>query len=231
MKRFWKDVSVTELDGAFGVTLDGRAVKTQGGRALAVPNRPLADALASEWAAQGAVIDPACFALRDLADLAIDVIARERAAAIAALLRFAETDTLCYRAEPAEPLHSRQVELWEPLLGAAEARMDLQFSRISGVIHQPQPAETLRRLEQVMAAEDNFALAALTTLASLAASLVIALAALQPGADPDELWKAANLEEDWQAEQWGRDTDAMALRARRLSIFTAAQEFAKLARA
>ena len=230
MKRFWKDVAVSELDGGFGVTLDGRAVKTQGGRALSVPNRALAEALATEWAAQGEVIDPAKFALRDLADLAIDVIAPDRTTSIAALLRFAETDTLCYRAEPDEPLHARQVELWEPLLSAAEARLDLHFSRISGVIHQPQPLEALQRLEQVLAAEDNFALAALTTLASLAASLVIGLAGLLPSADPVTLWNAANLEEDWQAEQWGQDSDAMALRARRLETFSAAVNFAQLAR-
>ncbi len=230
MKRFWKDASITTAGGAFGVALDGRAVKTQGGRTLAVPCRTFAEALAAEWAAQSEVIDPAKFALRDLADLAIDVIAPDRAAAIAALLRFAETDTLCYRAEPDEPLHGRQVELWEPLLVAAEARLDVQFSRISGVIHQPQPAETLRRLEQVLAAQDDFALAALTTLASLAASLVIGLAALGAGADPVTLWNAANLEEDWQAEQWGEDSDAMALRARRLETFAAAVNFAKLAR-
>ena len=230
MKRFWTEAAVAEAGDKFGVALDGRAVKTQGGRVLAVPSRDLAEALAAEWAAQGAVIDPAKFALRDLADLAIDVIAPGRAAAIAALLRFAETDTLCYRAELDEPLHQRQVELWEPLLGAAEARLDLQFSRISGVIHQPQPPETLRRLEQVLSAEDDFALAALTTLASLAASLVIALAALQPDADPVRLWNAANLEEDWQTEQWGQDSDAMALRARRLGIFSAAVLFAQMVR-
>ena len=230
MKRFWTEAAVSETGGTFGVTLDGRAVKTQGGRVLAVPSSALAEALAAEWAAQGAVIDPAKFALRDLADLAIDVIAPDRAAAISALLRFAETDTLCYRAEPDEPLHQRQVELWEPLLSHAEARLDLHFSRISGVIHQPQPPETLRRLEQVLAAECDFALAALTTLASLAASLVIALAALQPGADPVALWNAANLEEDWQAELWGQDSDAMALRARRLGIFSAALLFAQMVR-
>ncbi len=231
MKRFWKVASVTAADGAFGVALDGRPVKTQGGRTLAVPWRALAEALAAEWAAQSEVIDPAKFALRDLADLAIDVIAPGRLTSIAALLRFAETDTLCYRAEPDEPLHARQVELWEPLLGAAEARLDLHFNRISGVIHQPQPPETLRRLEQVLAAKDDFALAALTTLASLAASLVIGLAAVQPGAEPVKLWSAANLEEDWQAEQWGEDSDALALRARRLETFSAAVYFAQLAQA
>ena len=68
------------------------------------------------------------------------------------------------------------------------------------------------------------------TLASLAASLVICLAALEPGADADTLFAASNLEEDWQAEQWGWDYEAEATRARKLVTFTGATRFAGLAR-
>ena len=231
MKRFWTEATVTEADGQFGVALDGRPVKTQGGRALRVPGRALAAALAGEWAAQGTEVDPAGFAFRDLADLAIDVIAADRADTVATLLRYAETDTLCYRAEPGEPLHARQLELWEPLLNAAEARFAVPFIRTSGVIHQPQPAATLARLKQELTVQGDFALAALTALTTLPASLVIGLAALQGAADPGELWRAAELEEDWQAEQWGQDDEAQIRRARRLASFTAAVEFAQLARA
>ncbi len=228
MKRFWSDAAVSAAGGGWQVLLDARPVKTQAGSAQVVPTAALAAALAAEWAAQGPTVNPDSLPLRDLADLAIDVIAADRAGTIAALLRYAETDTLCYRAEPEEPLHARQLELWEPLLLAAEARWQVQFTRISGVIHRPQSAATLAQLERALAAYDHFTLAALTTLSALAASLAIALAALEPGADPDMLWDAANLEEDWQAALWGRDAEAVQLRARRLAAFGSAQRFAQL---
>jgi chaperone required for assembly of F1-ATPase len=230
MKRFYKAVAVAPSDAGWRVTLDGRAVKTQGGRAQVVPSQALAEALAAEWAGQGEDIDPAALVLRDMADHAIDVIAAGRGAAIADLLRYAETDTLCYRAEPGEPLHARQLALWEPLLKAAEARWDVHFQRIAGVIHQAQPAATLARLEAVLTAKDDFTLAALTPLTTLAASLVTGLSALETGADVAALWDAANLEEDWQAELWGRDAEAEHRRARRLASFQAAVRFAELAR-
>ena len=107
----------------------------------------------------------------------------------------------------------------------------MQFERVSGVIHRPQSVATLARLERALAAYDHFTLAALTTLSALSASLAIALAALEPGADATALWDAANLEEDWQAELWGSDTEAADRRARRLAAFSAAQRFARLARA
>jgi chaperone required for assembly of F1-ATPase len=230
MRRFWKEVGVSEVAGGFAVALDGRALKTQGKRAQVVPNRKLAEALAAEWAAQGETIDPAMFVLRDLADMAIDVIAEDRDTAIAGLLRYAETDTLCYRAEPDEPLHARQIELWEALLLAAEARWDVHFERISGVIHRPQAPATLARLKAVLEARDTFALSALATLTPLSASLVVGLAALEEEADARQLWTAAELEEDWQAELWGRDEEAEARRTKRFAAFSAAMHFAKLAR-
>ena len=231
MKRFWSEATVAPAEGGWRVLLDGRGVKTQAGSPQVVPSPALAEAMAGEWAAQGPEVDPDSLPFRDLADYAIDVIAPDRAAAIAHLLRYAETDTLCYRAEPDEALHARQLALWEPLLAAAESRWDIHFERISGVIHRPQSPATLARLERALAAHDNFTLAALTTLSALAASLVIALAALEPGADPAALWNAANLEEDWQAELWGMDAEAAERRARRLASFSAAQRFVQLAAA
>lgn len=230
MKRFYKQAQPAQAADGWQVTLDGRAVKTQGGRSQLVPTRALAEALAAEWAAQGEAIDPASLVLRDLADHALDVVAPDAEAARKALLRYAETDTLCYRADPDEPLHHRQLELWEPLLAAAEARWDVHFARTSGVIHRPQPEATLARLDAVLASLDPFALAALNTLASLAASLVIGLAALAPDADAAALWDAAELEEQWQAQLWGRDAEAEARRDKRFAAFAAAARFAALAR-
>ena len=230
MKRFYKEAAATQSASGWQVALDGRGVKTQGGQPQIVPGAALAEALAAEWAAQGKEIDPASFPLRDLADYALDVVAGERADVIATLLRYAETDTLCYRGEPDEPIHARQQALWEPLLTAAEQRWDIHFERISGIIHRPQPPETLKRLEMALSAHSDFTLAALGTLASLSASLVVALAAIEPDAAIAALWNAAELEADWQVEQWGEDFEATARRERRLAAFEAAARFARLAR-
>ncbi|HOB15344.1 MAG TPA: ATP12 family protein [Novosphingobium sp.] len=230
MKRFYKDAAFSAEGSGWRVTLDGRGVKSPGGRPQVVPSPALAEALAAEWAAQGEEIDPAAFVLRDLADYAIDVVATGRDSLIATLLGYAETDTLCYRADPEEPLHARQLAVWEPLLLAAESRWDVRFQRVCGIVHRPQPGETLGRLKAALTAYDDFSLAALNTLTSLAASLVIGLAALEPDADIAALWQAAELEENWQAEQWGLDAEAEARQARRFAGFAAAARFAELVR-
>ena len=231
MKRFYTDVSVAAEGPAWRVMLDGRPIKTVSGRAQLVPTAALAQAMADEWRGQGEEIAAAAFVFRDMTDFALDVVAQDRAAAVTALLRYGETDTLCYRADPDEPLYRHQQEVWEPVLARAEAGLGVRFRRISGIIHRPQPQETLTALAAHLIGLDNFALAALRNLASLAASLSIGLLALH--ATPEEtdaLWDTANLEEDWQAELWGKDYEALALRARRRDGFLAAARFAALAR-
>lgn len=231
MKRFWREVTLEPADGGWQVALDGRRVKTAQARPQTAPTRALGEALADEWRAQGEDVTPAGFAFRDMADYAIDIVAVDPADAIRRILAYAESDTLCYRAEPDEPLAARQRAAWEPLLKAAEAAHAAQFERVSGILHRPQPAATLDAFRARLETLDPLALAALQTLASLAASLVIGIAALEPGADAGALFAASNLEEDWQAEQWGWDHEAEATRARKLATFAGAARFAALARA
>jgi chaperone required for assembly of F1-ATPase len=226
MKRFWAQAVAARVDAGWQVRLDGRGVKTQAGAAQIVPTRALADALAAEWAAQGEEIDPGGFVLRDLADIAIDSEANE---ARRSILPYGETDTLLYRALPSDPLAAAQDAAWEPIVTAAEVRLGVRFVRVAGVLHRSQPEAAQAALTRAVAQFDPFRLAALRTMASLAASLIVALAALEPGADPDGLWEAAELEEAWQAERWGRDAEAEHRAANRRAAFLAAARFAELA--
>lgn len=230
MKRFYNEASVQQADGGWQVLLDGRALKTQGGRPQIVPSRSLADALAAEWNGQGEEIDPASFIFRDTTDYALDIVAPDPAAMVETLVKYAETDTLCYLAEPDDALFARQEAEWEPILSGVEAREGVRFTRVSGIMHQPQPDATLARLRSTLQSYDAFALAGLQTLASLATSFCIGIEALQAGADPNALWQAANLEELWQEELWGRDEEARERREAREADFMNAFEWMQLAR-
>jgi chaperone required for assembly of F1-ATPase len=230
MKRFYEKVDVAEVDGGWQVTLDGRGIKTVKGAPQIAPSHALAKALAREWEDQPEELDPARFILRDQVDFAIDIIAPDAAETINTLLGFAETDTLCYRADPEEPLYARQHEIWEPPLASLEASAGVQFTRVSGIMHKPQPEATLAKLRARLESEGAFTLSALQAMASLSASLSIALLALTDEADHEALWDAASLEEEWQAQLWGRDYEAEERRAKRRADFLNAVAFVRLAR-
>jgi chaperone required for assembly of F1-ATPase len=189
IRRFYQEVTLGEAPGGWQVLLDGRGVKTVGGAPQVAPTLELGEALTAEWRRQGERIDPASLPLRDLADYAIDRVAPDPAALADGLVAYAETDTLCYRADPDAPLHAHQQAVWEPLLSAFETAHGIALVRVIGVLHRPQPPEALAVLRARLLTLDPFTLAAVETMATLAASLVTALAALD--ADGEDAPRAA----------------------------------------
>ncbi len=224
MKRFWKTVTIA--DGA--IALDGRPVRTPARAALTLPTPQLAEAVAEEWRSVGEELDPRAMPLTGLANAAIDQVAPNPAPFAADLARYGESDLLCYRAELPEPLVARQAAQWDPLLDWARTRYDVHFETTAGIMHRPQPAATIARLNEVVAAIDPFRLAALSPLVTISGSLVAALALLEGAADHETVWRAAQLDEDWQAEQWGEDDLAIRARDVRRADFDAGVRFLSL---
>lgn len=222
MKRFWKDVAI---DAGRVVTLDGRPVRTPGRVPLALPTDALAEAVAEEWRAVPETIDPRAMPLTGLANAAIDRIALDPATFAAGLARYGESDLLYYRAESPDELIARQAAAWDPLLAWARGRYDVHFELATGIIHRAQPAATIARLAEAVAALDAFTLAPLSPVVTISGSLILALALLEGAATPETIWTAAQLDEDWQAEQWGDDPLAADARNARRRDFDAAVRF------
>ena len=228
MKRFWKEVSVEDVDGGFTIALDGRRVKTPARAELVVPARALADAIAEEWRTVEGEIDPRAMPLTGLANAAIDRVSPDARAFAGGLARYAEADLACYRADWPPELVERQTNAWESLLGWARRRHDVDFSTTSGLIHVPQPQATVERLAYEVSALDPFRLAGLSPLVTIGGSLVAALAVLEKAIGPDEAWDSVSIDERWQLEQWGADSEAEAALENRHRDFLAAARFLEL---
>ncbi len=228
MKRFWRSVTVADAGAGWQVRLDDRTVNTPGRVPLALPTERLADAVAREWDAVGDRIDPAAMRLTGLANAAIDRIAPEPAGFAAGIAAYAASDLLCYRADAPPPLVARQQAVWDPLLDWARRRYDVHFVVTTGVMHVDQPAATLVRLSDAVAARPAFVLAPLSSLVRLSGSLVIGLALAEGAVDAATGWAAAQVDEDWQTEQWGEDSLAAEARAGRRMDFDAAVRFLAL---
>lgn len=225
MRRFWKEVSVTPENG---VALDGKPVRTPGRALLAAPTSQLAEAIADEWRGVGESVDPRAMPMTGLTNAAIDRIGADPRRFAEGLAGYGETDLLYYRADSPAGLVARQAALWDPLLDWARDRYDVHFDLRIGVIHQPQPLATARRLADAVTALDPFRLAGLSPLVTVSGSLVAALALLEGAATADAVWQAAMVDEDWQAEQWGADDLAAAARAVRRADFDAGARYLTL---
>ncbi len=198
---------------------------------LVLPTHALAEAIAAEWETQEAEIKPEHMPLTRLANSAIDRAPAHRATVISGLLAYAQTDLLCYRAEWPRELVSRQGEVWDPILDWARRELGANVRTAVGVMPVAQPEEAVSALGAAVRRLDDFALTALNQMASLTASLILALAVEREYLTVVDAWRAAHVDEDWQIGQWGEDPAARQRREAQWGDMAAAARFLSLSRA
>jgi chaperone required for assembly of F1-ATPase len=220
-QRFYKEVGVAEAEGGFGITLDGKPIRTPSARQVVIPARALADAVAAEWAAQGEAIDPVTMPLTRIANSVVEGVVDRVALVTDDLAKYIETDLLFYRAGHPEGLVAREAAHWDPVLFWAAEALGAHFILSEGIMHVKQPDEALRAARAALPG-DAWSVAALHIVTTLTGSALLALALAQGVRDAGQVWAAAHVDEDWNTDQWGVDEEAAARRATRLRDFEAA---------
>ncbi len=210
MKRFYEAVGIKRVGGTYGITLDGRPVKTPNGEILALRTAALAEAVAAEWAGQGEIIDQRAMPLTALANTAQDHVARDREATLGQVETFARHDLVCYRAADPPALAVREAHAWDASLAWTRTRYGLDLKVTHGVGSIDQPAVSRDAIAQALSRFDAFALTGLVTAAGIMKSLVLALSLADGRLDAAAAHAAAHVDEHFQAETWGRDSDAEA---------------------
>ncbi len=216
-RRFYKAVTVGELEGGWGVLLDGRSPKTPSGRKVVLPTPALAALVAADWDAQAVEIDSLRMPAQRLAATAIDRVGGVREDVADEIARYAGSDLLCYRAESPAGLVELQSRSWDPMLDWAAQDLGLRLTAVGGIIHRPQPDGSLARVRALALALDDFGLTALAHAASLLGSAVLALALQRGRLDGQGAHDIARLDEAWQEERWGVDYEAADRTAARLA--------------
>ena len=224
-RRFYARAGVEESKDGFAVVLDGRPVKTPARRTLAAPVRALADALVAEWDAQAEVIDPAKMPLTRLANTVIDGVADAPAAVATEVQKYLASDLVCYRAQGPDRLIARQSQAWDPVLAWAREALGARFIPTTDMRFVAQPAAALAAASAAIPRQppyDPWRLGALHAATTLTGSALIALALAAGALSLDAAWAAANVDEEWNMEQWGRDELALERRAFRFAEMQAA---------
>jgi chaperone required for assembly of F1-ATPase len=192
------------------ILLDGRGAKTPGGTTLAAPGRALAELIAGEWASQDTWLDPSTMPLTRLAATAIDRTPVARADIVGEIVRYAETDLICYRAEEPQALADREAAAWDPWLTWIEAELGVRLSTTRGIVHAPQPPASLERLRRVALELDPWRLTGIAHLTALSGSAVLAVGVAKGALTAVEAFELSRLNEKFQAARWGEDEEARA---------------------
>jgi chaperone required for assembly of F1-ATPase len=228
LKRSYAAAGFAAVAGGFAIELDGKPVRTPAKAPLTVPNRALAAAVAAEWQAQGERVDPLTMPLMRLASIALDLVAPRRSAAVAALVNYAGTDLVCYRAASPPELVRRQHAAWQPLVEWVAERYGAGLAVTAAILPLAQPAAALAALGRAVESYDDWALAALNLAAAACGSVVVALALAEGRLDAEHAFAAAQLEESFEIERWGEDAEQMQRRALLRADIAAARHFLAL---
>ena len=227
-KRFWQAAEVVAVGSGFAVHLDGRPVRTPAKTPLVVPTRGLAQAIADEWNAQDGEVRPLTMPFTRSANAALDKVATQYDEVAAMIAEYGGSDLLCYRAATPAELAARQAEAWDPLLDWAELRFGVRLVIARGVMHIAQPPEAQAALYAEVRSMGPFVLTGLHDLVGLSGSLIIGLAVKEGHLDAMTGWTLSRVDEDWQAEQWGKDEVAEALARHKQGEFLHARRFVEL---
>ncbi|MEK9646196.1 MAG: ATP12 family protein [Alphaproteobacteria bacterium] len=231
MKRFYKAVSVAAADdGTLAVHLDGRPVKTPAKNELRLPGEDLARAVAAEWQEQGEEVDPPSMRLTRLANSAIDRVAANRDHVVGEIAAYAETDLLCYRASEPDQLAARQSAGWDPVLAWLADSHGIKLEVTEGVLPAAQSGDTIEATLRIVGGYDDFTLSGLHMATSATGSVVLGLAVAAGRIGGTEAWELSLIDETWQIEQWGTDSEATRRRDGLKAEIEAAAEFLSFCR-
>ena len=110
-----------------------------------------------------------------------------------------------------------------------ERSLDQVTATVEGLraaLFAAQPAEALAAARAGVPTEP-WRLGAVSSIASMTGSALIALALANEALDVEAAWAAAHVDEDWQMAQWGRDELALQRRAFREAELRAAEAVLK----
>ncbi|KIO22726.1 hypothetical protein M407DRAFT_78903, partial [Tulasnella calospora MUT 4182] len=212
MKRFWKKVDLEEIsvDGQV-VKLDKRSLKTPEGNILALPvsKRLAASLVAHEWEKQEKLIKPHALPMTSIASRAIDGLRdpETHAQVREALLKYLDTDTICFHEEHPPALVRLQAKHWEPLIQRIEKDYGVKINIIKSLFGAGQPPATKRILATVIEDFDEWELAALERSVYSTKSFLAGFALVKGHLSVDDLANVAHVEVLSQIETWGEVED------------------------
>jgi chaperone required for assembly of F1-ATPase len=216
-KRFYKRATFDPIEDGFIIALDGKNIRTPQQKMLHCSSQQLAAAIVAEWDAQIEFIDTDTMPLTRLLNIALDRVEIDRDALLADIVRYSETDLLCYRAPVAdaglpidshsEELRALQVQHFEPILQWTKGQHGMHFAITQGLMPVPQSAASLQKIAALFAAANDHELAALSLMVPILGSALLALAIWQQKITVQEALIACRLDETVQAKHWGEDAE------------------------
>ena len=198
-----------EDDNRWVILLDGKSIKTPARKTLLLPTIALAENIVLEWQKQGDEIDPLSMPLTGYSYSAIDRTDAMENKMIEQICAYAQGDVLCYRVYEPKDLAVRQETEWQPVLDWLSNSRGINLRVTSGIIQIEQETRVLEAVKSNVSLFDVFKLTGLHAVTIGSGSIALGLALADQFIAFDKALQLSALEELYQMELWGRDTETI----------------------
>ncbi|KAH0632042.1 hypothetical protein JD844_020066 [Phrynosoma platyrhinos] len=201
-RRFYQNVTISQGEGGFEISLDHRKLKTPQAKVFTVPSETLALAVANEWDVQQDTIKSYTMHL-------VSVSPFEE-----------EKDGSCsYRVEEPPALVELQKNEWDPVIEWAEKRYNVVIGSSTSIMGPSIPQSTKDVFISHLASYNSWALQGIEYMITQLKSLVLSMCLLDKHLTVEQAVLLSRLEEEYQIHRWGNvewahDYDLYEMRAR-----------------
>lgn len=209
MKRFYTLASHKKGTDGYEIQLDGKTIKTPLGQNMSAPTQALADAIVVEWSQQEEKVKPETMPLTQMLTTTIDKI-RDRDAITESVMRYLDTDLVCYWTKEPEELAKLQKEKWGRWVKWFDEHFEVPLDTTKKIDAITQDPEAHKRVWNYIEALDDYYFTILHVMTSLSGSLVLALAFSEGDITPEEIFEMSYLEELYRGDIYNEDVHGAA---------------------
>lgn len=200
MRKFYRLVAVNRHQGGYVILLDDKPVKTRLGQALVCPTEKLAHAMMAEWAAQGDNIVPDTMPLTQIMITLLDQVIPQREDLHERVMNYFDTDLLCYRTQTPPLYAAAQKASWDPIVAWFEENFGAALKTTTEIAALRQSAPAHQAVETYIRNLPDTDFTVLQIVTAETGSLLLALAFIEGSLAPDEVFRAAFVEELLKSE-------------------------------
>ena len=150
--------------------------------------------------------------------LAKDKISTNKFKYVEEVLKYVNTDLICYWEEQPKDIYSLQVKNWKSQLNKLK-REELYFNYTTNIMPIVQNLQSIKLLKEKIVNLDFISLSCLLMITQVTGSVLLGYLYLTNKINPNDLFKNAYLHEIWQSEKWGIVEEENEKRKDNLKIF------------
>jgi len=207
MEEAMTDYTVTPNGTSFAIHAKGVPLLTPQKLPMHLPTSALAEAMACEWRTHKKFA-AGKMPLTTLAQTGIDRIEEQRELIVESLLTYVDTDALVYRSSSSQSLLKKQEDQWNPVLDKTASLLKAKWDVTTGVMPVDQAPELHDAIRGYLNNLDTMRLSAACMLSASFSSVALAIAVVEKYITAETAFALSRLEEESQAETWGRDFEA-----------------------